>query len=555
MDNGWSSPFNRWAYKSLHGQVIEHMTSNILPPLIGAALCYVLYHAAQLVYRKFTHPLRNMLGPKNPSYLFGNHKQLMTDGQIARQWRQEFGPNFILKGIFSISRLHTSDLKALNHVANNPTVYQRVPAVREITRHLLGDGLLSVEPDDHQRQNHAFGVSQIRIVTEIFVEKAVELRGVWTSELAQQSKAPGVIDVLEGLRRTTLNIIGKAGFNHEFNALDTTGKPNELNEVFTELFHTKAAQRNGAFRGMRGVIPALRILPLPGQKLVDASRRKMLAISAQIVADSKRAFSGSEVEKDLNSNRDLVSVLLKANMSTDLPPSHQMSDEEIVSQIPTFLFAGHETTSSASAWALHALSLNIDVQTKLREELFTLSTENPTTEELNSLLYLDSVVKETLRVHSPVAAIVRMAMQDDMLPLATPYIDNSGKSHDTLLIPKGQIIHVPISIVNTDTEVWGPDAAEFRPERWENVPAAVKEVPGVMPNLLTFFAGPTNCIGFRFSVTELKALLFILVRGFEFAPTVPKGGIGPTGGLQTPTVLADSEKGTSLPLSVQVYNA
>ncbi|KAJ7779786.1 hypothetical protein B0H16DRAFT_1448234 [Mycena metata] len=215
-------------------------------------------------------------------------------------------------------------------------------------------------------------------------------------------------------------------------------------------------------------------------------------------------------------------------------------------EIPTFIFAGHETTSAASAWALHALSFNIDAQTKLREKLFTLSSENPTMEQLNSLSYLDSVVKETLRVHAPVPAVGRMATQDDVLPLATPYIDS--KAHNTLIIPKGQIIHIPISTVNTGTEVWGPDAAEFRPERWENIPATVKEVPRVMPNLLTFFAGSTNCIGFRFSVIELKALLFILMRGFEFAPTVPKGGIGTAGVLQSPIVLDESDKGTSLTL-------
>ncbi|KAJ7684337.1 cytochrome P450 [Mycena polygramma] len=200
------------------------------------------------------------------------------------------------------------------------------------------------------------------------------------------------------------------------------------------------------------------------------------------------------------------------------------------------------------------LSLHPSIPRKLREELFTLSTENPTMDELNSLPYLESVVREVLRVHAPVTFLDRLAMEDDVLPLSKPYIDKAGNAHDTLMIPKGQIIHMPILSVNTDPEIWGDDAAEFRPERWEKVPGAASGIPSVWANLFTFFAGPNNCIGFRFSLVEFKALLFTLIRAFEFESAVPAGGIGPTSfGLQAPLVLAEPEKGTSLPLILTAY--
>ncbi|KAJ7861635.1 hypothetical protein B0H13DRAFT_2567959 [Mycena leptocephala] len=50
-------------------------------------------------------------------------------------------------------------------------------------------------------------------------------------------------------------------------------------------------------------------------------------------------------------------------------------------------------------------------------------------------------------------------------PSHTP---TEGKSHDSLPIPKGQMIHVPILAVNTDKKIWAEDATEFKPERWEN---------------------------------------------------------------------------------------
>lgn len=82
-----------------------------------------------------------------------------------------------------------------------------------------------------------------------------------------------------------------------------------------------------------------------------------------------------------------------------------------------FSVAGHETTSTATTWALYALSLHPDIQTKLREELFTLDSEAPDMDDLKTLTYLDWVVRETLRVHAPVPNAMRVATQDDVLPM------------------------------------------------------------------------------------------------------------------------------------------
>ncbi|KAF7338952.1 hypothetical protein MVEN_01971400 [Mycena venus] len=182
------------------------------------------------------------------------------------------------------------------------------------------------------------------------------------------------------------------------------------------------------------------------------------------------------------------------------------------------------STSAVTSWALHALSLHPNVQSKLRTELFTISTENPTMDQLNSLPYLENVIREIMRLHTPLPFVERIAAQDDVLPLSRPYIDRAGKSHDALLIPKGMIIHIPIWTINTDEGTWGEDAGVFKPERWENIPEAVTAIPSVWANLLTFFAGPANCIGFRFSLTEMKALLFTLT---SMTCTLPCSALAP----------------------------
>ena len=85
--------------------------------------------------------------------------------------------------------------------------------------------------------------------------------------------------------------------------------------------------------------------------------------------------------------------------------------------------------SVATTWALFALTQSPDVQVKLRNELLSVSTDNPTMEELNALPYLDAVVRETLRLHAPVSSTARQAMKDDIIPLSIPFTDKKGVVH------------------------------------------------------------------------------------------------------------------------------
>lgn len=88
--------------------------------------------------------------------------------------------------------------------------------------------------------------------------------------------------------------------------------------------------------------------------------------------------------------------------------------------------------SSATTWALHALSIHRDVQRTLRAELLSLDTDTPTLEQLDALPYLEHFVRETLRLYAPVAHVTRMAAADDVLPLSTPAVDPAGRAYTSL---------------------------------------------------------------------------------------------------------------------------
>ena len=76
------------------------------------------------------------------------------------------------------------------------------------------------------------------------------------------------------------------------------------------------------------------------------------------------------------------------------------------------------------------MTQNVEAQNKLRNELLAVGTDNPTMDELNALPYLDAVVRETLRIHAPVPSTLRVAVQDDILPLDEPIKDKYGRMID-----------------------------------------------------------------------------------------------------------------------------
>jgi cytochrome P450 len=108
-------------------------------------------------------------------------------------------------------------------------------------------------------------------------------------------------------------------------------------------------------------------------------------------------------------------------------------------------------------------------------------------DEINSLEYMDSVVREILRLESPVSLTIRTSARDDIVPLGKPVKSRQGTMMSSCPVKRGTPIMIPIVAVNRDPAVWGEDADEFYPDRWskENIGAGV----GVYSRMLTFLAG------------------------------------------------------------------
>ncbi|ETW77148.1 hypothetical protein HETIRDRAFT_152123 [Heterobasidion irregulare TC 32-1] len=546
-------------------------TSTLSSTLVAALSVVSVVYASYKIFGWILYPLlfslRDVRGPKAPSWFYGHIRTISYEGErnMLGDFGNTYGRIFKIRGFFNRPRLVALDTRALSHILSHHDDFVKPERVRYTLGQVVGQGLLVVQGEQHKQQrrimNPAFGPAQIRELTAIFVDKSIELRNLWMSELT--SNGQNAIDVMAWLNKMTLDVIGLAGFNYPFNALSPDGKSNEMNAAVRTMFAEPDGGRT-RLTILQTVLPLLRLIPSESQARYRAAQNTMMRVGQELLAEKKNAIlagnAGHEHKMGRGAQefqgRDLLSLLIKANMATDLPEGSRMVDHDVLAQIATFIVAGHETTSTAVTWALFALSNNLDTQTKLRKELASLPTETPNMDELENLPYLDAVVRETLRLYSPVANTVRVAMKDDVIPTDEEWVDAKGVRRQGIRIKAGDEILIPIAAVNRLKALWGEDAGKFKPERWEHTPNAVHSIPGIWGNSLAFLGGPRACIGYRFSVVEMKSLLFVLVRAFQFQATAaPEDFKIMSTIVQRPVLKSRVEQGPQMPLLVSTISA
>ncbi|KJA14310.1 hypothetical protein HYPSUDRAFT_150573 [Hypholoma sublateritium FD-334 SS-4] len=523
-----------------------------LPPallllLLALAAAAALRPVARLLWRQLRSPLRALPGPPAPSWLYGNlaelHEQENT-GLVAR-WTARYGPILVYRGFLSGPRLLTTDPVAIAHVLGNADDYPKPDFVRDSLAAMTAgrDGLLVVEGTVHRRQRKilapAFSAAHIRTLTPIFYDKATELRDIWLATLDATDPRPKRTDVLAGLGRATLDVIGLAGFGYAFDAL--TDDTNELARAFAVVFAT--ARRFRAMTVLQAWFPVLRRFRWDGAPMRAAQatmRRVGLALieeKLRAAADELRPQAGARkaastpiTPTSAPTPASPTSRVRAVRANTAAAPAQRMSVPEILCQITTLLAAGHETTASALTWALYALARAPGVQARLRAAVRGAADEAEAEAYAAAAArctYLDWVVREALRLHAPVTSTMRVcARAEDAIPL-TPGnglapANGNGGGRTSVAVRRGDIITIPIQAVGRDVGVWGEDAGVFRPERWAAPPARARAVPGLWGSTLTFLngnplSGNRACIGYKFALLEIKIFLFVLVKDIEFA--------------------------------------
>jgi retinoid hydroxylase len=181
-----------------------------------------------------------------------------------------------------------------------------------------------------------------------------------------------------------------------------------------------------------------------------------------------------------------------------------LSDGQIVAHTNNLLVAGHETTTTLSAWTLYLLASLPEHRQRIEAELDALLGEPARGLEvdmLRRLQQLEQFIKEVGRLYPPVITVPRSVLRDVefggyLLPAGTPVRLALGASH---LLP--QVFAEP---------------HRFDPDRFAVPRQEDRRTPY---GLVTFGGGPRMCIGIHFAQIEIKALVVHVLRRYHVEPT------------------------------------
>lgn len=350
---------------------------------------------------------------------------------------------------------------------------------------LLGKGLVLTDGDvwkRHRKVVHpAFNMDKLKMMTVTMSDCAGSMMSEWEAMLAKGNDVE--IELSSQFEALTADVISHTAFGSSFN---------EGKRVFE-------AQRELQFLAFSTVfnvqIPGFRYLPTEKNLKIwklDRSVRTMLTgiIKTRLAAKDTMGYGN-----------DLLGLMLEA-CAPEHGESPLLSMDEIIDECKTFFFAGHDTTSHLLTWTMFLLSTHPEWQEKLREEVLREcgAHEAPNGDMINRLKLVNMFLLETLRLYSPVSIIQRQAGSD---------LELGG-----VKVPEGTVLSIPIATIHRDEELWGEDAGEFDPLRFENGVMRAAKHPNA---LLSFSSGPRSCIGQNFAMIEAKAVVAMILRRFSFS--------------------------------------
>ncbi|XP_076809143.1 cytochrome P450 3A30-like [Clavelina lepadiformis] len=203
---------------------------------------------------------------------------------------------------------------------------------------------------------------------------------------------------------------------------------------------------------------------------------------------------------ETTSRIDIMQMMLKSQISESeaVHGAHTgLTQNEIVGNSMILMLAGYETTANTLIFLCYNLATHKDAQRKSQKEIDDILREHGsmTYEAVNKLKFLTQCINETLRLYGPI-------------PRNARYCNKDIKINGVQFLKDMEVI-VPVYSLNHDEEFWD-EPYQFRPERMEDM----TKIDPIM--FQPFGAGPRNCIGLRFAITEMKVAMFQLLKEFDF---------------------------------------
>ncbi|GIZ40665.1 hypothetical protein CKM354_000399400 [Cercospora kikuchii] len=187
----------------------------------------------------------------------------------------------------------------------------------------------------------------------------------------------------------------------------------------------------------------------------------------------------------------------------ELAKQKEVDATRIHNETLNVLLAGRDTTAGVLSHMWYILARRPDVWEKLRDEVDALQGEPPTYVKLKEMRYMRNCIKETLRLYPSLPIIGKRAVKDTILP-------RGGGPHGDkpIFVPKGTNFTPSLWSLHRDKDVYGADAEDFRPERWNE---SLRPYWSYLP----FGGGPRVCLGQQYAQSQAMYVTTRLMQHFD----------------------------------------
>lgn len=389
--------------------------------------------------------------------------------------------------IFDFPVVCISRVDLINEVNDEAVWEKHVGHSLRKLRPVAGDGLFTAfngEPNWSKAHNilmPAFTKAAMEAYHRPMVDTVSELMNTWAAS------GPAWIDIPTTANRLTTEIVARAGIGHSFTTLDATGEDEFTATVLREMRY--ANRRTDA-------------IPFYDQLFGKTQRRRHVRDKAWLRAQIADIIAARREQGPQTGTPNMLDRMLDC---ADPDTGEKLDEANIANQILTLLVAGSETSANAISFALHYLAQNPDVTAEARAEIDERwgdrSLDEIVFDDVAPLRCLRRIVDESLRLWPVAPGYFRQAKIDTVLG-------------DKYPIPAGGWVFVLLVAAQRDTDTWGPDAGEFRPDRF--IPENLRALP---PRVYKpFGTGARACIGRQFALHEIMLTLAAILRSFDFEP-------------------------------------
>lgn len=404
----------------------------------------------------------------------------------------DYGPNVLIAGPLYNFTLVISNSKEIESIlANSNSKAAKKSLEYELLQPWLRTGLLTSDGEKWFQRRKIITPSFHFSILEQFVDVMDKQSNIFVNKL-QPLLGKRDVNIHDFVTLFALDVICEASMGIQINAQSAPDSKYVLGvKEITSLIYQRV------FSFLKRV-PGLYIFFPSGRRFYKLVK-ELHAFTTDVIKQRRNEIKSSNFSK----NKNFMDMLLSANID-----GKPLSDEDIREEVDTFMFEGHDTTTSAISFTLYQLALHPDIQEKIYKEVAEIyendSKTKMTYQKLNEMKYLEMVIKETLRIMPSVPFIGR-TLTEDM------YLDNC-------LVPAGSNIIISVYSLHNDPKLF-PEPEKFNPERFDpnNTHKPFSYIP--------FSAGGRNCIGQRFAMLELKTVISKLIMNYRFLPATENGSV------------------------------